>query len=64
MKKQMLRFLTVSALLALPALAQPAPPHPGGPGMIPPPNALPYGSREMEKAQRELRSRLELYLYI
>lgn len=54
MKKQMLRFLTVSALLALPALAQPAPPPPGGPGMAPPPNALTYGYREMEKAQREL----------
>jgi len=74
MRKQMLRFLTVSALLALPALAQPAPPPPGGPGMVPPPygvpgtvppppggpgmvpppNALTYGYREMEKAQREL----------
>jgi hypothetical protein len=54
MKKQMLRFLTVSALLALPALAQPAPPPPGGPGMVPPPSALNYGYRELERAQREL----------
>lgn len=54
MKKHMLRFLTVSALLALPALAQPAPPPPGGPGMVPPPSALTYGYREMERAQREL----------
>jgi len=54
MRKQMLRFLTVSALLALPSLAQPAPPPPGGPGMVPPPSALTYGYREMERAQREL----------
>ncbi len=55
MKKQMLHFLTASALLALPVLAQPAPPPPGGPGMANPPMATPYGYREAEKAQREIR---------
>ncbi|WP_232822499.1 hypothetical protein [Thermus sediminis] len=52
MRKQMVHFLTASVLLALPVLAQPAPP--GGPRMAPPSTAQSLGLREMEGARREI----------